>query len=385
MISSIHRIVEDEGDLLVVFIHSCLNGNRKSGFRNINAGCGKSIAAELEAVDTTRAGTYVVSGMCEGLLTSITLTVRPSTLISDDVAGFETSDYEVEYDVTGEGITVHDTHDARSGSYSAHWWSAEGSEGSVTLTAPYELTEAGTYVFTGCVQGDGDKGSYVTFKIVDAATGDVLAASDQVQTTGWNTWLMPEATLTVTEPVTVNLVIDINYAPDGWGSVDDLLFYMAESGEAAVDTDTDTDADTEQAPVTEAPVSAAVPSSGSSSGQPSSNVNAHDLSSFIDMLYRRLLGREPDESGKQYWLSSVRSGDMTVGELIEGFIGSEEYQALNKTNEEYIEDLYFVCLRRESDESGLSNWLNVLASVDDRTAIISGFINSEEYSKLPKD
>lgn len=343
------------------------------------------LAAELEAVDITRAGTYVVSGMCEGLLTSITLTVRPSTLISDDVAGFETSDYEVEYDVTGEGITVHDTHDARSGSYSAHWWSAEGSEGSVTLTAPYELTEAGTYVFTGYVQGDGDKGSYVTFKIVDAATGDVLAASDQVQTTGWNTWLMPEATLSVTEPVTVNLVIDINYAPDGWGSVDDLLFYMAESEEAAIDTDTDTDADTEQAPVTEAPVSAAVPSSGSSSGQPSSNVNAHDLSSFIDMLYRRLLGREPDESGKQYWLSSVRSGDMTVGELIEGFIGSEEYQALNKTNEEYIEDLYFVCLRRGSDEAGLANWLGILATADDRTAIISGFINSEEYRKLSQD
>lgn len=343
------------------------------------------LAAELEAVDTTQAGTYVVSGMCEGLLTSITLTVRPSTLISDDVAGFETSDYEVEYDVTGEGITVHDTHDARSGNYSAHWWSAEGSEGSVTLTAPYELTEAGTYVFTGYVQGDGDKGSYVTFKIVDAATGDVLAASDQVQTTGWNTWLMPEATLSVTEPVTVNLVIDINYAPDGWGSVDDLLFYMAESEEAAIDTDTDTDADTEQAPVTEAPVSAAVPSSGSSSGQPSSNVNAHDLSSFIDMLYRRLLGREPDESGKQYWLSSVRSGDMTVGELIEGFIGSEEYQALNKTNEEYIEDLYFVCLRRGSDEAGLANWLGILATADDRTAIISGFINSEEYRKLSQD
>ena len=238
--------------------------------------------------------------------------------------------------------------------------------------------------------------------IVDAATGDVLATSDQVQTTGWNTWLMPEATLTVTEPVTVNLVIDINYAPDGWGSVDDLLFYMAESEETPIDTDT------EQAPVTEAPVSAdpvtpsadssteavtqttssnsaAVPSSGSSSGQPSSNVNAHDLSSFIDMLYIRLLGREPDESGKRYWLSSVRSGDMTIEELIEGFIGSEEYQALNKTDEEYIEDLYFVCLRRESDESGLLNWLNVLASADDRTAIISGFLNSEEYRKLSQD
>lgn len=343
--------------------------------------------AELEAVDTSKAGTYVVSGLCEGLFTSITLTVRPSNLISDDVAGFETSDYEVDYDVTGEGITVHDTHDARSGNYSAHWWSAEGSEGSVTLTAPFELTEAGTYVFTGYVQGDADKGSYVTFKIVDVAAGSVLATSDSVQTTGWNSWLMPEATLTVTDPVTVILVIDINYAPDGWGSVDDLLFYMAESEETPIDTDTDTDTDTDQSPVTEAPVSAdpVTPSSGSSSGQPSSNVNAHSLSSFIDLLYRRLLGREPDESGKQYWLSSVRSGEMTVGELIEGFVVSEEYQALNKTDEEYIEDLYFVCLRRESDESGLSNWLNVLASADDRTAVISGFLNSEEYSKLPKD
>ena len=103
------------------------------------------------------------------------------------------------------------------------------------------------------------------------------------------------------------------------------------------------------------------------------------------MLYRRLLGREPDESGKLYWLSSVRSGDMTVGELIEGFIGSEEYQALNKTDEEYIEDLYFVCLRRGSDETGLANWLGILATADDRTAIISGFINSEEYRKLSQD
>lgn len=107
------------------------------------------------------------------------------------------------------------------------------------------------------------------------------------------------------------------------------------------------------------------------------------MSSFIDMLYRRLLGREPDETGKQYWLSSVRSGDMTVEDLIEGFIQSEEYQALNKTDAEYIEDLYFVCLRRGSDANGLANWLRVLATADDRTSVVAGFLNSEEYGKLP--
>ena len=371
-------------------------------------------AYELEAVDTSKAGTYVVSGFCEGLLTSITLNVRPSNLINDDIAGFETTDFEAAYTVEGAGITVHDTHDARTGSYSAHWWSAEGADGSITLTAPFELTQEGTYTFTGFAQGDGDKGSFVTFSIVDASTGEALAASGSVQTAGWNNWLMPEASLTIDEPVTVQLVIGISYAAEGWGSIDDLLFYMSE---AAVDPDPDpvdpdpvdpdpvdpdpVDPDpVDPDPVDPSPAEPTEPvstpasdptpapsnsdsSSGSSSGQPSSVIDAHSMSSFIDMLYRRLLGREPDEAGKQYWLSSVRSGDMTVEDMIEGFIQSEEYQALNKTDAEYIEDLYFVCLRRGSDANGLANWLRVLATADDRTSVVAGFLNSEEYGKLP--
>ena len=311
-------------------------------------------AYELEAVDTSKAGTYVVSGFCEGLLTSITLNVRPSNLINDDIAGFETTDFEAAYTVEGAGITVHDTHDARTGSYSAHWWSAEGADGSITLTAPFELTQEGTYTFTGFAQGDGDKGSFVTFSIVDASTGEVLAASGSVQTAGWNNWLMPEASLTIDEPVTIQLVIGISYTAEGWGSIDDLLFYMSE---AAVDPDPVDPDPVDPDPVDPDPVdpdpvdpSPAEPtepvstpasdptpapsnsdsSSGSSSEQPSSVIDTHSM-----------------------------------------------------TDAEYIEDLYFVCLRRGSDANGLANWLRVIATADDRTSVVAGFLNSEEYGKLP--
>lgn len=368
--------------------------------------------AELEAVDISKVGAYVVSGICSGLVTSITLTVRPSNLMSDDIAGFETDDYANAYEVTANtGITVHDTHDARTGGYSAHWWSDEGSTGSIALTAPFTLDEAGTYIFSGYVQGDSDKGSYVTFRIVDTETGEDLAQSSEVQTDGWNNWLMPEATLTVTDSVTVQLVIDITYGPGGWGSIDDLVFYgIADEEEEDDDEDdeeeetdpedpsdpegpTDETADTgdqddasdpEDSSESAAPAEthASASEGASSSGQSGTAYDIHNLSSFIDLLYRILLGREADEVGRQYWLSALRSGEMTINDLIEGFVQSKEYQALGKSDAEYIEDLYIVCLRRDSDQNGMNHWLSVLELTEDRTDIIAGFLNSEEYGKL---
>ena len=68
MISSIHRIVEDEGDLLVVFVDAGLDRDREYGVRGIDAGHSESVLQNFHGVmfvEYTANGSYVAeAGNC---------------------------------------------------------------------------------------------------------------------------------------------------------------------------------------------------------------------------------------------------------------------------------------------------------------------------------
>jgi len=80
---------------------------------------------------------------------------------------------------------------------------------------------------------------------------------------------------------------------------------------------------------------------------------------LLDDLYQRVLGRPADESGKQYWLSVLASGTRIedVGAL---FYGSEEYVRAAGSLEAWVELLYDNLLHREPEQSGRDYWVGLL-------------------------
>jgi hypothetical protein len=57
-------------------------------------------------------------------------------------------------------------------------------------------------------------------------------------------------------------------------------------------------------------------------------LNAGD---FVKLVYRNVLGREPDAGGYAYWAPRVFNGSMTRGQMMIGFSESAEYRALTQT------------------------------------------------------
>ncbi len=105
-------------------------------------------------------------------------------------------------------------------------------------------------------------------------------------------------------------------------------------------------------------------------------------------FYRGILGRLPDSSGFTYWVGQFRSaqcqGSGAVYSQAEGissaFALSAEYAGRNRTNAQYIGDLYNAFLRRGGDLAGVQYWIGQLNSgAQTREQVRQAFIASTEF------
>ncbi|MEA2019428.1 MAG: DUF4214 domain-containing protein [Campylobacterota bacterium] len=101
----------------------------------------------------------------------------------------------------------------------------------------------------------------------------------------------------------------------------------------------------------------------------------------ISLLYVGLLGRIPDEAGLKYWLEQL-SKDAYFYDIIGGFLDSDEL--LNGSdytgdNASFINNLYKNILGRDADTDGFNYWLNDLANDSAKEKIIDSFLQSNEY------
>gem|GEM_PF-3940597 len=106
---------------------------------------------------------------------------------------------------------------------------------------------------------------------------------------------------------------------------------------------------------------------------------------YVAGLYLSILGRPYDQEGFDSWVAAIRSGAMTAAEVELAFMFSEEAQGLETfTNDElFIENLYKVILGRDYDSTGKSHWLAALESeAMSREEIYEAFTNSLEYEHL---
>ncbi|HRX70565.1 MAG TPA: DUF4214 domain-containing protein [Candidatus Competibacteraceae bacterium] len=112
-----------------------------------------------------------------------------------------------------------------------------------------------------------------------------------------------------------------------------------------------------------------------------------EVATIVD-FYRGLLGRLPDNDGFAYWLAQFRTAqcqgaaaiNATVEAISHQFINLPEYRDRQRTDSEYLQDLYGAFLRRGADWAGFDYWQEQLArGVQTREQIRQAFIVTPEF------
>lgn len=101
---------------------------------------------------------------------------------------------------------------------------------------------------------------------------------------------------------------------------------------------------------------------------------------LVVQLYNGVLGRDPDRDGLRNWISQLASGAMSGPQVAAAFCMSPEMDSYELSDGEFVTRLYQVCLGRKPDPAGYDDWTGRLAQHYTREYVVSGFVNSEEFS-----
>ncbi len=100
----------------------------------------------------------------------------------------------------------------------------------------------------------------------------------------------------------------------------------------------------------------------------------------VRRLYIATLDRGPDDGGLQNWTNSLNAGQ-SLNSIVSGFINSTEfsnvYGALSNTA--FVTTLYNNVLNRAPDTAGLNSWVSQLNSGTSRETVVLGFSESAEF------
>ena len=172
-------------------------------------------------------GTYAGKTTAE---VAYVLTVKPENLINSIDATFDSGS---NFDVTS-GINIPAKDDPKDGTNSAHWWLAEGAEGTITYNKAISL-EAGKYALE--VEGQGYAGDTISFVVMDK-NGTVIATGAKTALDGWNIWKKSVVNFELSAADEITFAIKLGIHDGGWGTLDCL--YMYKTGDVELPTPTPT-------------------------------------------------------------------------------------------------------------------------------------------------
>ncbi len=105
-------------------------------------------------------------------------------------------------------------------------------------------------------------------------------------------------------------------------------------------------------------------------------------------FYRGALARLPDTAGLAYWVQQFRTAQCQGSAAVNSeaatlaglFFDSAEYAGRNRTNAQFVGDLFNAILRRGGDAGGVSYWLSQLGSgAMTRDQVMAAFLASPEF------
>lgn len=106
------------------------------------------------------------------------------------------------------------------------------------------------------------------------------------------------------------------------------------------------------------------------------------VAGFVTRLYNICLYRDPDSGGLSNWVKSLDAHALTGAQVAASFFGSAEYTGSDHTNAEFVTALYRAILGREPDSSGLAHWINEIQSGSSWETVFDGFCGSREFNSI---
>lgn len=103
---------------------------------------------------------------------------------------------------------------------------------------------------------------------------------------------------------------------------------------------------------------------------------------FIKTVFRDLIGREPDEAGMKFYLDALQNG-LSRLDVIKNILLSDEYQARERSDNEFLQDLYLAVLKRRTppDEGSAAEWIEFLRT-EGRAEAVERFLSGSEVVEL---
>ena len=105
----------------------------------------------------------------------------------------------------------------------------------------------------------------------------------------------------------------------------------------------------------------------------------YERTAFVYRLYQDCLNRAPEIAGLESWCAAIGRG-LEGTTVASGFIFSPEYESRLANNETFVDMLYRTILGREADYAGLNSWTRQLDYTSSREKILNGFMFSPEFS-----
>lgn len=106
---------------------------------------------------------------------------------------------------------------------------------------------------------------------------------------------------------------------------------------------------------------------------------ADGVDGFVNRCYEVSLGRTGDAEGINFWINEINSKKRTGVDVVYNFIFSKEYEARNRSNTEFVTDLYTMFMGRTPDQDGYNYWCGQMEAGKSRKDIFTGFANSKEF------
>lgn len=99
--------------------------------------------------------------------------------------------------------------------------------------------------------------------------------------------------------------------------------------------------------------------------------SGNSAKSWVDSLYKSLLGRNADAGGEQFWIQQAASSGM--GNIALRFETSPEHESI------VVQKDYQTFLGRSAGASEISGWVNAFEGGTTNQALIASFVGSQEY------
>ena len=107
-----------------------------------------------------------------------------------------------------------------------------------------------------------------------------------------------------------------------------------------------------------------------------------NLTAFVSRMYTKALNRAYDVDGLNGWTNDYLTGAATAEKIAYGFIFSPEFVNRELSDEQYVDTLYRTFFDREPDEGGKEGWLTELANGASRQDVLDGFLGAQEFANL---